>query len=509
MAHKEYRDDILDLSANIRRKYTMINNPDGTVSFIDVTEYLQEGSKFGADEINELMNGGGGSANAVKNEFWLVPSESTSQVVVNSSTNTRLILQDNGTILLESNALLPIDDKTVKGDGEFPIYKSFFFNTFNKICKHYTDGIFKKDNEIKFSCIPYKYSQDATPRLWATIKMYNDGVAGSGTVDEPTLLGSYTDYGDGVTFTVPYGVATIDVFICYTTGLGKLEAINLHPQFELLSEDVFSPYLENPSVMRERTNSLISDYNYYKKSGFLSYNLFNSTLVRAEISQGTVCTYLGNGEFNINTVQGTMTPATFTLYDGELSEVIPRQYYKLLLFKDIQDGVKLIYTDYDKDDNVLQTINCYTDKVFGVHPSKKRVTIVLEVSASVQNLTVKPMLVDNKAFPNVTLDDFLPYAPTNREMLSWIQDLIIKKKYSRKYTITANGSTHFDITTDNVAIDGYKLIGIVGFSTGNAYTYAHSVVAETGDYSVSLKNTGSSAVDTTFTCYLLYLKILS
>ena len=36
-----------------RRKYQMIQNDDGTVSFEDVTEYTQEGDSFGAKDINE------------------------------------------------------------------------------------------------------------------------------------------------------------------------------------------------------------------------------------------------------------------------------------------------------------------------------------------------------------------------------------------------------------------------------------------------------------------------
>ena len=49
----DYKDDILDTSQNTKRKYQMIDNGDGTVSFEDVTEYLQQGDSFGADDIND------------------------------------------------------------------------------------------------------------------------------------------------------------------------------------------------------------------------------------------------------------------------------------------------------------------------------------------------------------------------------------------------------------------------------------------------------------------------
>lgn len=55
MSLKEnYKDDILDTSQNTKRKYDMIENPDGTISLDDVTEYLQEGDSFGADDINGI-----------------------------------------------------------------------------------------------------------------------------------------------------------------------------------------------------------------------------------------------------------------------------------------------------------------------------------------------------------------------------------------------------------------------------------------------------------------------
>ena len=45
----DYQDDVF--SGN--RKYTMVNNGDGTVSFIDQTQYTQVGDSYGAAEINE------------------------------------------------------------------------------------------------------------------------------------------------------------------------------------------------------------------------------------------------------------------------------------------------------------------------------------------------------------------------------------------------------------------------------------------------------------------------
>ena len=48
----DFKDDIL-ASQNNKRKYTTVNNSDGTVSFQDSTAYSQIGSTYGAKEINE------------------------------------------------------------------------------------------------------------------------------------------------------------------------------------------------------------------------------------------------------------------------------------------------------------------------------------------------------------------------------------------------------------------------------------------------------------------------
>ena len=47
-----FKDDILDPSMSGKRKYRLIDNGDGTVSFEDVTTYTQTGSDFGAGQTN-------------------------------------------------------------------------------------------------------------------------------------------------------------------------------------------------------------------------------------------------------------------------------------------------------------------------------------------------------------------------------------------------------------------------------------------------------------------------
>lgn len=50
-----YQDDVLDSEKNQLRKYNMIQNDDGTVSFVDATVYSQIGDNFGAKDINDIV----------------------------------------------------------------------------------------------------------------------------------------------------------------------------------------------------------------------------------------------------------------------------------------------------------------------------------------------------------------------------------------------------------------------------------------------------------------------
>lgn len=50
----DYKDDILNPSMNGKRRYTMVQNLDGTFSLEDVTQYDQIGSTFGAKQLNDM-----------------------------------------------------------------------------------------------------------------------------------------------------------------------------------------------------------------------------------------------------------------------------------------------------------------------------------------------------------------------------------------------------------------------------------------------------------------------
>lgn len=61
-----FKDDVLASAMGGKRRYNMIHNSDGTVSFEDVTNYTQVGSTFGAAQINATNEAVNNAADASK-----------------------------------------------------------------------------------------------------------------------------------------------------------------------------------------------------------------------------------------------------------------------------------------------------------------------------------------------------------------------------------------------------------------------------------------------------------
>ena len=53
---ENYQNEIINEQMSNRRQYRMIENNNGTISFIDVTVYDREGSLFDADDINDITH---------------------------------------------------------------------------------------------------------------------------------------------------------------------------------------------------------------------------------------------------------------------------------------------------------------------------------------------------------------------------------------------------------------------------------------------------------------------
>lgn len=89
-----YKDDVLDTSLNEKRKYRMITNDDGTVSFEDVTEYLQVGDSFGSVDINKTNE----EIENVKKEVDTKLPKSGGQITGKITTSDNASYETNGNI---------------------------------------------------------------------------------------------------------------------------------------------------------------------------------------------------------------------------------------------------------------------------------------------------------------------------------------------------------------------------------------------------------------------------
>lgn len=85
-----YVDDVLDTTKNQLRKYQQIQNDDGTVSFVDVTEYAQVGTSFGAKDVNDTN----AAINDVNGKLTNVPSIEKIEITNGKISSGVLIVTD-------------------------------------------------------------------------------------------------------------------------------------------------------------------------------------------------------------------------------------------------------------------------------------------------------------------------------------------------------------------------------------------------------------------------------
>lgn len=78
----DYKNDVLDTSANTKRKYTMVENSDGTVSFTDKTTYTSQGDVYGAGDVNSTNK----EVNTNAENISAIKSSLNNLFVYNSST---------------------------------------------------------------------------------------------------------------------------------------------------------------------------------------------------------------------------------------------------------------------------------------------------------------------------------------------------------------------------------------------------------------------------------------
>ena len=92
-----YVDDVLDSSKNQLRKYQQIQNDDGTVSFVDVTEYSTTGTSFGAKDINDTNAAVNELNESLKSLGFSKVVSSSEIITVSANTQKRTVISLSNT----------------------------------------------------------------------------------------------------------------------------------------------------------------------------------------------------------------------------------------------------------------------------------------------------------------------------------------------------------------------------------------------------------------------------
>ena len=121
-----YVDDVLDSSKNQLRKYQQIQNDDGTVSFVDVTEYSTTGTSFGAKDINDT-NAAVNELNNSLEHYWL-KTERSNVEKIGFLYNETAANPDGTTGAFEIWFNFPDGSKTVLGFNDSHIWFNYYNN---------------------------------------------------------------------------------------------------------------------------------------------------------------------------------------------------------------------------------------------------------------------------------------------------------------------------------------------------------------------------------------------
>lgn len=110
MLRTDFRDDVFEGN----RKYNLINNPDGTVSLVDVTEYTQVGDSFGASEVNQITEAVNQAFQYASNGKELIAGAITGKGVPTDPADTFQQMADNISAIETGTKIIGEGTATVK-----------------------------------------------------------------------------------------------------------------------------------------------------------------------------------------------------------------------------------------------------------------------------------------------------------------------------------------------------------------------------------------------------------
>lgn len=174
----DYKDDVLDVEKNTKRKYKTSYDSMGLLSLDDVTEYTQVGDSFGAKELNETNKKINDFHNELENYIPLSDTNVTLKKGGMLAPNGDIYINDNGkwvssmlndinVNLLKLNKGLNINVPGYNDFGEDSDTPTYFKNVLKWICTNYPEvtgrtWMFNGNPNSTGWCAVYIYNTDDT-----------------------------------------------------------------------------------------------------------------------------------------------------------------------------------------------------------------------------------------------------------------------------------------------------------------------------------------------------------
>lgn len=182
-----FKDDILKENMNGKRRFNMIQNGDGTVSFEDVTDYTQVGSTFGAAQINatnEAVNNAA-DANKIIDNLETIKANTQSGYIagalavkeLSSNLGAKLLWTNPNPGSKFSGQTIPLD--LTNYDGVI-----IEFNVANSVNSLLTRAYIKKSDGSQYLSVGGLYNQSNAKSRGRTVSVSNTGIVlGNGYTD--------------------------------------------------------------------------------------------------------------------------------------------------------------------------------------------------------------------------------------------------------------------------------------------------------------------------------------
>lgn len=192
-----YKDDILAAAMDGKRQYQMINNPNGTVSFVDVTDYTQNGDIFSAGDVNGIdtqvnantQNIATNTQNIATNARNIATNTSNIETNrQNISTNSQAISRNSGRIVSLEAYKLTLTTLTQSGESLYPtnVIRENWGGNIKKSMAIYLDIGFRSCHALIF----YESETDGTAILFGAGVSFRSTIVMTlvaGTWEEATI----------------------------------------------------------------------------------------------------------------------------------------------------------------------------------------------------------------------------------------------------------------------------------------------------------------------------------